>query len=79
MINQTLVISHLSAIRDDITAIKSDLREIKRSVSGVEIAIATLAKNEASHYARLAGCFDRLDDKMERIECRLKVARPWQS
>jgi tetrahydromethanopterin S-methyltransferase subunit G len=71
-----LVLEHLRAIRADVGAIKDDVREIKHRLASLEGAVAGLKRDQASSYADTADQhlrYDRLADRLERVERRLDL------
>ena len=58
-----LVLEHLRAIRGDIAAIKTDMREVKERLGILE-----------AQYASLSRRVDRLGDDVEQIRRRLDIA-----
>jgi predicted trehalose synthase len=74
--SQNLVLELLRSIRGDIATIKDDIRELKSRVGNVEIGVASirrdlgqLATDDAEQHVR----FDRLTERVERIEKRLDL------
>lgn len=63
-----LVLEVLRYIRADLGAMKSDLRDIKRRMTEVEIAVGQNGSNEAGHYGSLALRLDQIDDRLLRLE-----------
>ena len=71
-----LVLEHLRAIRADLSTVKEDVREIKHRMTNVEAAIGGLKRDQAADYVQLAeqhGRYDRLVERVERIERRLEL------
>ena len=76
---ENLVLEHLRAMRGDMALIRDDIREIKMRlgnlenvVSGIKRDIADLYGETAAHHLR----YDRLTDRIERIERRLDITQP---
>jgi chromosome segregation ATPase len=77
MTNDNLVLEHLRAIRADQTDMKGDIREIKSRLTTLENGQATIIQ----HLGHLSGSdaeqhasYDRLLERIERIEKRLEIA-----
>ena len=72
-----LVLEHLRAIRADIAAVKEDTREIKARLAVVESGVAGLRRDNGDFASSIAAqhlSYDRLADRVERIEQRLNLA-----
>ena len=73
---ENLILEHLRAIRADISGIKDDVREIKQRLTSLEAAVAGLRRDNANLYGDMADHhtrYDRLAERMERIERRLDL------
>jgi hypothetical protein len=73
---ENLVLEHLRTIRADVRAIKDDVREIKHRLTSPEGAVAGLKRDQAATYADTAdqhARYDRLAERVERIERRLEL------
>jgi septal ring factor EnvC (AmiA/AmiB activator) len=73
---ESLVLEQLRAIRADIASVKEDTREIKNRLVVVESGIATLRRDGADFASSIADQhlrYDRLSDRIERIEKRLEL------
>lgn len=77
MADENLVLEHLRAIRADQADTKADIREIKNRMTTLENGQATIIQ----HLGHLAGSdaeqhatYDRLVERIERIEKRLEIA-----
>ena len=71
--NSDRMTKHLSAIRAELAAVKTDTKDIKARMTALEIAVAGFASSEMSHYASLATRADRTDERLDRIERRLEI------
>ena len=72
-----LVLENLRAIRADIAAVKEDTREIKARLAVVESGVAGLRRDNGDFASSIAAqhlSYDRLTDRVERIEQRLNLA-----
>ena len=74
---ENLVLEHLRAIRADMVYMKDDVREIKSRVNTLEAGQATIIQQighltgmAAEHHVR----YDRLLERIEKIERRLEIA-----
>lgn len=73
---EKLVLQQLRPMRTDISAVRDDLREMKNRLVTLEICIGTSLQqigHLASSIARQQVNFDRLGDRVERIEKRLEL------
>ena len=73
---ENLVLEHLRAIRADVSGIKDDVREIKHRLTSLEGAVAGIKRDQAASYADTAdqhARYDRLAERVERIERRLEI------
>ena len=71
-----LVLEHLRAMRADMTSLRDDVREVKNRLSTVEAgqgAILQHIGHLTSSIAQQQVSFDRLSDRVERIERRLNL------
>lgn len=74
---ENLILEHLRAIRTDIGGIKEDVREIKQRITSLESAVAGLRRDNANLYGDVIdqqARYDRLVERVERIERRLDLA-----
>ncbi|MER2527518.1 MAG: hypothetical protein ABTR07_06290 [Candidatus Competibacter denitrificans] len=74
---ENLILEHLRAIRADIVGIKEDVREIKQRLTSLEAAVAGLRRDNANLYGDVIdqhARYDRLAERIERIERRLDLA-----
>ncbi len=73
---ENLVLEQLRAIRADIASVKEDTREIKSRLIIVESGIASLRRDGGDFAASIADQhlrYDRLNDRIDRIEKRLEL------
>ncbi len=74
---ENLILEHLRAIRTDIGGIKEDMREIKQRLTSLEAAVVGLRRDNANLYGDVIdqqARYDRLVERVERIERRLDLA-----
>jgi septal ring factor EnvC (AmiA/AmiB activator) len=74
---ENLILEHLRAIRADIGGIREDVREIKQRLTSLETAVAGLRRDNANLYGDVIdqqSRYDRLAERVERIEHRLGLA-----
>jgi hypothetical protein len=74
---ENLVLEHLRAIRTDMASMKDDVRDIKSRVNTLEAGQATIIQ-QIGHLTGMAAeqhvRYDRLVERIERIERRLEIA-----
>jgi septal ring factor EnvC (AmiA/AmiB activator) len=73
-----IVLEHLRAIRAEIASVKEDTREIKSRLIIVESGIASLRRDGGDFAASIADQhlrYDRLSDRIDRIEKRLDLSQ----
>jgi len=74
---ENLVLEHLRAIRADMAYMKDDVREIKSRVNTLEAGQATIIQ-QIGHLTGMAAkqhvLYDRLLERIERLERRLEIA-----
>lgn len=73
---ENLILEHLRVIRTDIAGMRDDIREIKQRLSNVENGIGSLKRDTADLYTENAAQhlrYDRLVDRIEKIEKRLEL------
>lgn len=73
---ENIVLEQLRAIRADIASVKEDTREIKSRLIIVESGIASLRRDGGDFATSIADQhlrYDRLNDRIERIEKRLEL------
>ncbi|MDD5324658.1 MAG: hypothetical protein PHR71_05025 [Polaromonas sp.] len=74
---ESLVLEHLRAMRGKIDQIADDMREVKQRLSTVEATQGTILQHVghlATTMAQQQLSFDRLAERVERIEQRLDLA-----
>lgn len=74
---ESLVMEQLRAIRAEIGSVKENTREIKSRLIMVESGIASLRRDGGDFAASIAGQhlrYDRLNDRIDRIEKRLELS-----
>ncbi len=73
---ENLVLEHLRAMRGDIALIRDDIREIKTRLGSLENIVSSIKRDIADLYGEVAAQntrYDRLTDRIERIERRLDI------
>ncbi|MFT4243632.1 MAG: hypothetical protein QM569_15275 [Acidovorax sp.] len=73
---ENLIIEHLRAIRADVSSIKDDMRDVKNRMAVLEAAIGGIKRDQGDIYTENAGHhvrYDRVIDRIERIERRLEL------
>ena len=71
-----IILEHLRAIRTDVGIVKDDVRELKNRVANLEVGQATMMQqlgHQASVTAQQHVSFDRIVERVERIEKRLEL------
>jgi predicted nuclease with TOPRIM domain len=74
---ENLILEHLRLIRTDIGGIREDVREIKQRLTSLETAVAGLRRDNVNLYGDVIdqqSRYDRLVERVERIERRLGLA-----
>lgn len=74
---ESLVLEQLRLVRAELVSIKDDTREIKTRLAVVESGIASLRRDNGDFATTQAAqhlSYDRLADRVERIERRLDIA-----
>lgn len=74
---ESLVLEQLRLVRAELASIKDDTREIKTRLAVVESGIASLRRDNGDFATTQAAqhlSYDRLADRVERIERRLDIA-----
>ncbi|MCB1824391.1 MAG: hypothetical protein KDJ54_07375 [Candidatus Competibacteraceae bacterium] len=74
---ENIILEHLRAIRADIGSIKNDVREIKQRLTSLEAAVAGPRRDNSNLYGNVIdqhARYDRLVERVERIERRLDLA-----
>lgn len=70
------VLEHLRGLHGDMTAMRDDIREIKRRVAGLEQATAGHRSEAAStlgEQVRQQATLDKITERIERIEKQLEI------
>ena len=73
---ENLILEHLRSIRSDVAGMRDDIREIKQRLSNLESGIGSLKRDTADLYTENAAQhlrYDRLADRIEKIEKRLEL------
>ena len=73
---ENFILEHLGSIRADIAGMRDDIREIKQRLSNVESGIGSLKRDTVDLYTENAAQhlrYDRLADRIEKIEKRLEL------
>lgn len=74
-----LILEPLRAMRSDITALRDDTREVKSRLTSLETAVSAMRREIADLYTDVVGQhsrYDRLLERIERIEKRLELTQP---
>lgn len=74
---ENLILEHLRALRSKIDQIADDVREIKQRVVTLESGQGVITQQIGHLQQSIAGqqvSFDRLTDRVERLEKRLEIA-----
>ena len=69
-----LVLEMLRAIRGDIAEMRVEQREQRARIGAIERAVAHLEREQAELRAEIGARFDRVLDRLDRIERRLDLA-----
>ena len=69
-----LVLEMLRAIRGDIAEMRAEQREQRARIGAIERAVAHLEREQAELRAEIGARFDRVLDRLDRIERRLDLA-----
>ncbi len=72
-----LILEHLKRMQAEMADIRKDTTEIKNRLGSIESGIARIGRDEASNYTEIIEnrhMFDRLAERVERIERRLEIA-----
>lgn len=73
---ENLVLEHLRAMRGDMALMRDDIREIKKRLGGLENMVSSIKRDIADLYGETSAQntrYDRLTDRIERIERRLDI------
>ncbi len=68
-----LAIEMLRAIRADIGELRTEQREQRGRLGAIERSLAHIERDGAEHRAEIGGRFDRVLNRLERIESRLDL------
>lgn len=74
---ENLVLEQLRGIRAEVASVKDDTREIKTRLALMEAGVAGLRRDSGDFATSIAAqhlSFDRLSDRVERLERRLGLA-----
>jgi hypothetical protein len=74
---ENIILEHLRAIRADINSIRDDIREMKHRMIRLDGSMAGVKKDAAVQYETTAtqhAAYDRLAERVERIERRLDIS-----
>lgn len=72
-----LILEHLKRMQAEMAMIRQDTAEIKSRLGSIETGLARIGQTEAGNYAEIIEnrhMFDRLADRIERIEKRLELS-----
>jgi hypothetical protein len=73
---ESIILEHLRGMRADIGSIKEDVRELKSRMTNLEVGQATMMQqlgHQASVSAQQHVSYDRIVERVERIEKRLEL------
>jgi len=71
------ILEHLKRLPSEMAEIRRDTAEIKSRLGSIESGVARIGRDEAGNYAEIIEnrhMFDRLAERIERIERRLELA-----
>ena len=71
--SDNLVLELLRAIRADIAELRTEQREQRGRIAAMERSLAHIERDGAEQRAELGGRFDRVLDRLDRIERRLDL------
>ena len=71
--SDNLVLELLRAIHGDISELKSEQREQRGRLAAIEQSLSHIERDGAEQRAEIGGRFDRLLDRLEKIERRLDL------
>jgi hypothetical protein len=72
-----LILEHLKRLQSEMAEIGMDTAEIKSRLGSIESGVARIGRDEAGNYTEIIEnrhMFDRLAERIERIERRLELA-----
>lgn len=74
---ENLILEHMKRMQAEMAAIRQDTAEIKSRLGSIETGIGRIAQGDASNYAEIIEnrhMYDRLAERIERLERRLELA-----
>ena len=74
---ENLVLEHLKMFQASLSRIEADIKEVKNRLANLEVGQASIVQHighQASTTAQQQISFDRLSERVERIERRLELA-----
>lgn len=74
---ENLILEHMKRMQAEMTLIRQDTTEIKSRLASIESGIGRIRRDEATNYEEIIEnrhMFDRLAERVERIERRLELA-----
>ncbi len=71
--SDNLVLDILRAIRGDITEVRAEQREQRGRLAAIERSLSHIEREGAEQRAETGGRFDRVLDRLDRIEARLEL------
>ena len=71
--SDNLVLEHLGAIRADAQEIRAEQREQRTRLGAIERILAHVERDNAEFRAEIGIRFDRVHDRLDRIERRLEL------
>jgi sensor histidine kinase regulating citrate/malate metabolism len=77
MAEDSLVLEQLRKIRAELDAARERDHEIMMRLSGIEVGLTRITRDEAGNYAKIIQdrhAIDRIRERLERIERRLELA-----
>jgi soluble cytochrome b562 len=72
-----LILEHLKRLQSEMAEIRRDTAEIKSRLGSIESGVARIGRDEAGNYTEIIEnrhMFDRLAERIDRIEKRLELA-----
>jgi soluble cytochrome b562 len=72
-----LILEHLKRMQSEMAEMRRDTAEIKGRLGSIESGVARIGRDEAGNYAEIIEnrhMFDRLAERIDRIEKRLELA-----
>lgn len=74
---ENLILEMLRAVRADVAAMKSELKENTTRLGRIESGVARIARDEGQNYSEMVEdrhAVDKLKERIERIEQRLELS-----